>query len=440
MPNPTCSKGARGIRRYVLASLMILSSAAWADAQDQRPLLGVRRTDVDVTRDTTLDAVLPRGYVLSGRIVTNDLMAVIGSAVVARSGDLTFTGWVIPSVSAGGLTASYRIVLPAGSYRLYFQQQVFDLEDDEGAVLTVISDLDRTIEISGDRSLDISPPGPPRTIMLSGRITSAGRFPTKGLLMFHSLDGSVFAQVPFDRSYRAKLVPGTYVVMASVGDAEEYSSVFRLEEINLNASGTRDFTLPRAIELSGRVLQASGRPAAPSTVLAIAAADMANHPSDDPPPCAGRSLTPLRITFAEALIPRESTTGAYRLWLLPGTYWLNAVVELDTDGALIFPFLQRSLMADARQDFTMPTLPPFVVLSGRITDEHGQPVARASVTAFTDTLTSTPNATFSASTETDENGWYRLRLLSGAQYRVEVCPPTSSPLPPGFRVRRLSPF
>jgi hypothetical protein len=142
-------------------------------------------------------------------------------------------------------------------------------------------------------------------------------------------------------------------------------------------------------------------------------------------------------------IPGESATGAYRLLLPPGTYLLSAGVGFDSEEAMLFfpvPPRERSLMADATQDFVMPELSPFVSLSGRITDERGQPVARASISAFSDALTDVPNAAFSTSVEADAQGRYRLPLLRGTRYEITICPPVASPLPSGFRVRRPSPF
>ncbi len=438
-------RSTRGIALGILASLLVLSSFAGTSAQDERPLLGARRTDVEVVGDTVLDVALPSAFVLSGKILTSDPTAVSGSVVLARSGDQVFSGLVRPRFSSTGLMATYRIVLPAGSYRLYLERQIIDFDGaEDSGILHVLLDLSQTVTITENRTLDLPLPAVPETITLSGRIRSAGRFPTEGVLSFYSSDGNVLAQAPFDGDYHVRLLPGSYTVMASVGDSEEegYISQFRLDEITVSASGTRDFTLPRVVELSGRVMRPGGQPA---IVWAIAAADVANLPLNGGVPCEGTGivLSVPPYTFASALIPKESPTGAYRLLLPPGTYLLNAGVILDPEEAmLVFPVppYERSLMADATQDFVMPELAPFVSLSGRITDGRGQPVARASVSVFTDALTDTPNAAFSASAEADAQGRYRLRLLRGTRYRIEICPPVALPVPMGLRARWPSPF
>jgi len=443
---PTCMRArpTRGIALGILAGLLILSSFAEASAQDERPLLGARRTGVEVVGDTVLDVTLPSAFVLSGKILTNDPTAVIGSVVLARSGDQVFSGPVMLRFSSTGLTATYRIVLPAGSYRLYLERPIMDFGGaEDGGMLHVLLDLSQAVTITENRTLDLPLPAVPETITLSGQIRSAGRFPTKGVLFFYSSDGNVLAQALFDGDYHVQLLPGSYTVMANVGDTEqEYMAQFRLDEITVSASGTRDFTLPAPVELSGRVTRPGGRPA---IVSAIAAADVANLPLDRGVPRGGAGivLSVPPLTFASAFIPKESTTGAYRLLLPPGAYLLNAGVLLDPEEAmLVFPVPphERSLMADATQDFVMPELAPFVSLSGRIADERGQPVARASVSAFTDALTDTPNAAFSAGAEADAQGRYHLRLLRGTRYRIEICPPVASPLPLGLRARRPSPF
>ncbi|MCS6815768.1 MAG: carboxypeptidase-like regulatory domain-containing protein [Blastocatellia bacterium] len=444
------SKRDERVRRLFISSLILLYCSIGAFAQAQRSLLGARRTDVDVTRDTTLDVALPSGFVLSGKILVDDPLSVMGSAVLARSNDRTFSGEITVDFSIAGLTAAYRIVLPAGNYRLYFRRLILeDSEAGEGAVLQVVSDLSRTVAITADRTLDITPPQLPGLISLSGRITSAGRFPAKGFLLFSSADGNVSALVPFDPTYRARLLPGSYTVTAWITDPEredaDWTSV-RLGQISVSASSTRDFTLPAAIELSGRVTRATGSPAVPAQVIAIATADLAKLPSDAEWACeSGAVRFDLPVVSAMTRIPEESATGAYRLLLVPGTYRLNAEVDLDpndeTNPRLSFSFLERALTADTTQNFTLPSLPSFVTLSGRITDQRGQPVARAFVFATTSTLSGTPNAAFTAATEADAQGRYRLRLLSGRAYQITICPPTPSPtLPSGLRARRHSSF
>ncbi len=434
-----------------VASLLLLTAFSWAWAQNQRPLLGTRRTGVEATRDTTLDIALPSGFVLSGKVLVDDPISVIGSAVLARSDDRVFAGGV--TFSPIDLAATYRLVLPAGTYRLSLQRLVLDdSEEGEEAVLFVVSDLSRTVAITSDRTLDITPPELPEPLSLSGRITSPGRFPAKGFLSFYSAEGTVLAMVPFDPTYRARLLPGSYTVMAQITNPDmedgDYT-VVRLGEISVSASGTQDFVLPEAVELSGRVTRATGQPAVPSIVWAVATADLANLPTDEQWLCRGTEVLPLldlpRVTSAMTSIPEGSATGAYRLLLVPGAYLLNASVDLDpkdpTNPVLIFPFLERSITADATQDFTMPPLPPFVVLLGQITDERGQPVARALISASTGALGGTPNAAFTARTEADAQGRYRLRLLSGTAYRIIACPPLSSPAPSlGRYTRWRSPF
>ncbi len=438
------SAARREIGRWILASLLF---SACAQAQETRALLGTRRTDLDLTRDTTLDLMLPSGFVLSGKILTDDPTAVLGGSVLARSGEHLFWGPISIGFSASGLTATYRLVLPAGTYRLFLTRSILDLDSESEGSLLVISDLSQMVTISGNRTLDLSPPRLPDLITLSGQIASAGGFPTKGSLRFLSSDGSVRAEVPFDRNYTVKLPPGSYTVQASVGEGDDeemaYNSFFTLERITVNASGMRDFVLPLAVTLSGKVTDATGRPAVPSRVGAFQKVDPASSPSGDPSLCPGSADFPLLPNGGSAVIPPSSTTGAYALKLPAGTYVLHAILSPEPEQVpsfsfiFPFPFLERSLETDAVQDFTAPPLPGWVTLSGRITDERGQPVAGASLTAFSQALTNTPDAAFWTSTVTDANGQYRLRVLSGTAYRLDVCPPSppSIELPPHMRGR-----
>jgi hypothetical protein len=131
-----------------------------------------------------------------------------------------------------------------------------------------------------------------------------------------------------------------------------------------------------------------------------------------------------------------SSTGAYRLTLPPRAYSVGVSIDLDPSETVVstlsfpFPFLELDLSTDRIQNFTVPPLPPFVTISGRVTDSSGRPVVGAIVSAFTTRITNTPNAAFSTGTQTGSDGMYQVRVLSGTNYTILVCPPrTPSPNP-----------
>jgi hypothetical protein len=196
----------------------------------------------------------------------------------------------------------------------------------------------------------------------------------------------------------------------------------------ITISGPQMFNLmlPTTATLSGTVRQASGAAAVPSQVSAIDINDLSNLPGENVTPCGGAFFA-FVVTSGVALIPEESATGTYRLTLPPATYRVAANLDLDPSeevaSTLSFPLLlDLNLTTDRIQNFTVPPLPPFVTISGRVTDNNGQPVAGAFISAFTSMVLNTP-AAFSTGTQTDSNGMYELRVLSGNGYTLLVCPP-----------------
>ncbi|MEO0249587.1 MAG: carboxypeptidase-like regulatory domain-containing protein [candidate division WOR-3 bacterium] len=395
------------------------------EAQDQRPLLPRREDNITATSNLTRDFTLPGGVTLSGTIRGADGVPVFFGIVIARSGDRVFTG----TITFTGLSSTYRVVLPPGTYQLSVQRPI--LGSDPETVLFITSDLPGTVTVAGDTTRNIVVPATPAVVTVTGNVISNGTLPTQGAISFISLDGKIQGSTSFDRSYRISLPAGTYQVGVSLeilhpGNLRQVLTL-RAGMVTLsNRPQTFNITLPRTVTLSGNVRQAGGAAAVPSQVYAIDVNDLAHVPGGEATGCGG-AFSEFVATAGFVTVPEGSTTGEYRLTLPPASYRVTVNLDLDPReevwSVLSFPpLLELNLTADRTQNFTVPSLPPFVTISGRVTDSSGQSVAEASISAFTSMVLNTP-AAFSTRTQTDSNGRYELRVLSGHGYTLLVCPP-----------------
>jgi hypothetical protein len=414
-----------------IALLTFYTGPTVIEAQGQRGLLGRRIDNINATSNVTQDVTLPGGFVLSGAARGADGLPVFFGTIIAQNATQatqTFTG----TITFMGFSSTYRVVLPAGTYRLFVQRANLEGGDES---LTLITSEVGMVTVAANRTLDIIVPAGPPTFAVSGNVTSMGTLPTKGTITFTSLDGRTRATGSFDRNYRVSLPAGTYNVeigpeLTQPSDVMQFLSL-RRGMVTVNGPQTFNIMLPATVTLSGNLRQANGSLAVPSTVFAIDTADIPNQPVDVGD-CEGNPFATFPATFGTAFVPQESTTGAYRFPLPLGSYGVSAGLDLDpsndVSSTLSFPvpLRQVTLMADRTENVTFPPVPPFVTISGRVTDMNGQPVARASVSATTSMITNTPNAAFSTAVLTGGDGRYTARVLSGINYTLLVCPPETA--------------
>ncbi|RMG48519.1 MAG: carboxypeptidase regulatory-like domain-containing protein [Acidobacteria bacterium] len=419
-----------GLKRYLFISVVCLSLTLFsiplhqrvtAAAQAGRPLLATRVDGVNVTQDVSLDLVLPLGFTLSGSVRSADGLPVFFGFVRARSDQGSFTGSIIFT----GLTSAYRLVLPGGTYRLSVIAGLIDLNSEDSAPIFMATEIPQTVTVTGNQTFDLTVPGLPTTYQISGRITGAGTLPTRGAIQFRSTDQTILGSTDFDPEYRLRLPAGTYQVAVSFGVDERESLSMRVGEVTVNGPGTFDIRLPDTVTLSGTVKRADGEPATPAEVLAFDADELSSVGDPDEGP-----FTPaLFVTGGIASIPEQSTTGDYTLSVPPGSYAVASIADIDlgegVGGQLTFPFpfLELNLVTDTTHDFRLPPLPSTAIISGTVTDENGQPVAQALVSASTESIMNAPDARFSSSTLTNEMGRYTLTVLHGSDYTVAVTPP-----------------
>lgn len=427
----TCSK--RLLLRLVITLFIALTffstDSSLTVAQDPRPLLGARVTNVNATANHTRDLTTPSGVVLSGKIQDAEASPLNSGIILAQSGNQSFIG----AVTFTGASSSYRVVLPPGTYKLAVQRLV--IGENTGTFMFITSDLPGEVTLTGNHTVDLVVPTSPTTSLVSGKVTSQGALPTKGQLAFSSADGKVIALGLLDETYEVELPNATYEVLALFGEddlgAAGTTVLLRLGKITVTRPHTADFSLPKTATLSGTVKRTDGSPAVPSTVFAVDANDLSNLPAATSLPCA-LPLSLFLLTEGAVEIRQGSTTGAYSLPLPMRTYRVAVTLDLDPENegtsTLSFPdpFQAVDLSSDRTQNFTVPPLPAYVMMTGRVTDQNGEPVVGAEIRAFTSTITNTPTTTFQASTQSGANGKYELKVLSGSNYSIQVCPPDPS--------------
>ena len=109
---------------------------------------------------------------------------------------------------------------------------------------------------------------------------------------------------------------------------------------------------------------------------------------------------------------------------------LKLLAEDSPQSSGDFIFLVSSnvpLAGDTTQNIAVPQIPGTVTVSGQVTDPTGAPVANAAVVATTAQVTGISLlGSFSRGTQTDQNGNYRLVVLSGTNYDFTFSPPVTS--------------
>ncbi len=395
-----------------LLSLSLGSTAG--TAQEANRFLPAGVAGVNVTSDTSLDFTLSTGFILSGKIQIEDGGTIVsGSVAVLSDTNASFSGLVFPE------TESYRIVVPTGTYQL----SPFINVDRSRTITSLSVDPDEreTVTVTEDTTFDLTVPMSPASSTVTGTVRRLGALPTDGTISLTSPDPSRFrasAELRQER-YRARLPEGIFDVGVNLGftNVGGFEQTFFLPVGTVIVSEARpqvfDVTVSAPLMVTGTIKYLDGLPAVPSSITFSS--------TSAPRSFLGRVGT--------VSVPEDSATGDFMLMLSPAFYSVNARIMLDLrEGttsilSLGFPNLELALATDQTHDILVPLLPPVVTLSGTVLDESGQPVPGAFVTAGTARITDMPNASFSSTTETDSNGRYELRVLSGSVYRVSVLPP-----------------
>jgi hypothetical protein len=258
---------------------------------------------------------------------------------------------------------------------------------------------------------------------VSGTVNGLTNLPsaTGTQILFSTNDSSILAEFSLagDGSYQGSLPAGNYTagITASISFPpslfqNQSLGIFNLGSVNISGSTVISaFTVPATANLSG-------------TIQGVT------------PPVIGVSVTAVGPSSS---ITSSSTadllTAGYQM-ILPDntTYGVNCSMFL-TDGVnplgtIQFPVPASSLNFagnTANYDFTVPSLPGRVTISGQVTDGNGNPVSGATIIATSQSITSTPNLEFSDFAQTDDGGNYSLSVLNGTNYQLVFIPLTPAP-------------
>ena len=395
-------------------------------------------TVADLTQNRTQDIVLPPAFEISGAVTTPGLGSFVLS-VAALGGGESFGG-VFDIVSN-----RYRIGVPAGSFEVLFCYTAPPPVGEAPVILGVGAPqasafLEHSVDVTvnGDTTRDVVLPN--LTLRnFSGVVSNLGELPPElqdemGLGLIFTSDDSPsagLALVQDGGAYSGLVTDGSYTATLFAGDIESVAAVtilFDIGQFTINGDGgVVNLAVPDLVTLSGTVT---------SPIAGLLPDDTFVAALDATGPL-GLLANCIAGQGASVSAPNPAS-GAYMMPLIRNrSYRVNAnlpVTSIGTpdEGSLFIPQLlpaPEQFNLDTLRDFNFPNPPAQVTLSGRVTDSGGNPVADADVEVFSENLQGTPNAFFSAGTDSDASGNYSITVLSGFNYRVEA---EKDPAPPGF--------
>lgn len=418
---------------------------------------------VDLSANTTRNVQLDAGYKLSGTVALPSGYLPLGTLLAVDAagkvygGTLSVFGGAYSVVVPKG-TFDLRICALAGSLDLPFEQapapQQFGLEgtflghNETG--IRVTANTTRNITVPGVTTSNVAGilngrnkvPAAAQNAMALGFLSRESR--TQGLAQVNEQTGA-FATKLAPGSYDVSLVFGESVDSDGDGTPDDFlqsSLIPKLGTATVGQGGLAGLTLtvPDLVEVSGKILQSQTNDFSESQAFA---ADLESYREDLPLQCLPFAGVGVSFSSAEANGDYEFLVARGRVYDffagVPATR-----IGLEDEGGVLAPLfgnLRRSFNANGTQDLPVPDFPAQVVLSGTVTGPTGLPLAGATVTASTwGGLDGAPDASFSASTETDAQGRYSLAVLKGVNYTIDVDPPAPTgggfPLPFGNQKSR----
>ena len=450
---------ALGLRQEIsstnLTSLPVVSGIAndgTGGTPDNSNLVRKRIEGVSVTADQSLDVQLPAGFKVSGTVTFPGLLYTTLGFVEAISPD----GEVFAARPTVGLgSASYSIVVPAGSYFLRACTVGQVTTDPFGG--TFVAGGQPNVLVNSDVTVPISiPAGDFHTV--SGTVTNLGELPvdtaSDSVFLVLSSEESrtqaaselgasgAFSLKIENGSYKASLAFGQGTDLTGDGLVDEIDSatvLWDIGSVDVNGADVSNVSIgvPDLAHVSGQISQAQTGDFSDSVVTALNLEFPVNSIVGQCFPLAGvgASYTPASSNGNYDLTIRKSVLYDV-LASVPAT-------DIGTDNAGVMaaplPGTNRTSFDQEQNtlDLALPAFPTVYSLSGSVTGPTGGPVAGATVTATTiGGLDGAPNAEYSQTTLTDAAGHYSLKVLSGSNYTLEVLPPTAVPTGLPFRVRK----
>ena len=401
----------RGRQKVMVLGLVLILVIPPGVLADGMPLLPAQRTGIDATADQKVDCILPSAVTLTGAITSEANAPIIGGTITARSAEgAAFEG----PIQFSPLTQSsrYRVVLPPGEYRLGIKA-IFLLED-TGSTLAVTFPEGDSIAVDDDVVHDLLVPPPPPLVRVRGVVRGLGDLDAEtAALLFAAPEGTLQASTVLAEDYTVAMPVGRYVVgvlglKPHLPDDQSELLNLELDMVTISGDTTVDLTIPPLVTVTGTIKAPEGHPPLQAQI-AVANTDQ-------------------QATRA-AVIVTDQTDGQYVLRLPAGSYDAIAFVSLalgdEAQGVLGFPLLSRRFQAEAGAElhFTVPPVSSVVTISGRVTDDQGNPVEGAVLIASSIALTEAPGAFFTAAALSESDGTYQVVVLSGRDYTLVCTPP-----------------
>jgi hypothetical protein len=365
--------------------------------------LPASQSGIDATTNVAYNKTLRPGYHLSGSIRGS----VYPWAVTAQSGSNSY------SDNVGFYPARYDIVLPAGTYTV------------KATIATAVSGqykgtfIDYTyptpVTVSDHTTLDINIT-PPALFSVSGSITGMEKISANSSfqLSIVSKDNTIIGYCPVTNGAYTLLLPaGDYtagIIAFDVpsGGLNENMGIFNIGAIHISGNTTQNFAIPDLAILSGAASFPGNTPGA-VTITAVDSSDSSDFSQIS------------RTTILSAV---SGFNGSYRMMLAKDrTYNMN-ISYLLSGGSVQFPLTASTvnLTQDSTYDFKIQALPAEVQINGKVVDNTGAGISSVTVAATSESLTGATDAGFAATTATDSNGNYSIKVLSG-KYRLTFTPP-----------------
>jgi hypothetical protein len=334
--------------------------------------------DETFSASTTKDYVLANGFQLSGQVRFADGTAVPSASLSLRP--LSQGIWQYAYADASG---NYSTYLSPGTYDIIVQ---FSDTGFYGSQLVVSS---RSITSHTQLNLTLA------NIVLSGQILNSSGQPVAGAQLSgygSSMEGSNNLNVTTgaDGRFQVRMLPGTYSSMRLYPPQGSSYAVTLLPDETFSASTTKDYVLANGLQLSGQVRFADGT-AVPSASLSL------------------RPLSQGIWQYAYA-----DTSGNYSTYLSPGTY--DIIVQFSDTGFYGSQLVvsSRSITSHTQLNLTLAN----IVLSGRILNTSGQPVAGAQLSGYSSTMEGSNNLNVT----TGADGRFQVRMLPGTYSSMRLYP------------------
>ena len=386
-------------------TLPVASGAAGGTAP-----LSTTETGINATGNVTQNETLPSGFKLTGVIIGPGQ----AYSVMASAGQNSFYAGTVNS------QGKYVIALPNGTYDL----SVSFYPNGSSQTVQMSSPVSGSVQVTGDTTRDIVLPAV-TLFNVSGTVNGLSNLggPTFMSMTFTTSDYSETGSfiLAANGSYQGVLPAGSYTagLTASMSISLPPLSLYPLTPsvaiYNLGSATISGntvipaFTVPATATVSGQVNSTGGWPLADTLVTASAL-----------PAIYGGCMADTVSAQYEMILPTNVTYGVgVSMSLMRGQIYM---------GSLSFPLPGMSWTLSSNTtnlDFTVPTLPGFVTISGRVTDSGGNPVSDATVTAYSLSITGVPAVQYSNHVLTDANGNYSMSVLSGTGYILSFYPPMS---------------